>query len=722
MTGMFITRRQKHRWLCHRYLPSILLPIFFALGVLLSHPLGAATQPTLDAVDINTLPGGGLQLLFRLSEPATVPRSFTINEPARIVLDFLNTHNGLSVRQRAIESGVAEKITVLEGDDRTRASVNLSRLVPYTVTAQGNTVLLNLDAGALAPTRTPISSAEPAVPRRLENVDFRRGPLGEAIIQIKLSDASIPADVRQEGNQIIADFSGANLVRGQQRRLDVTDFATPVTLVDAMNRGNDARIVLQPTGTYEYLAYQADELYTIEVKPVQEEEQEDEFNPRKQKTYTGDLLSLNFQDIEVRAVLQILADFTGQNVVVSDSVKGNLTLRLQNVPWDQALDIILRTKGLTMRQSGNVMYIAPTEEVAAREKLELEARKTVEELVPLRTELIQVNYAKAKDLADLLKQSQGEATSSLMSSRGQVSVDERTNTLLVQDTPDKLSEIRNLVTRLDVPVRQVLIESRIVIATDSFSKELGIRWGFSGVRERDGGIITTTGSLAGTDGIVNNAIQNIQNTGQPFPVTVPNLTDRLGVNLGTEKNPFGRIALALLGKDYLVDLELSALQAEGQGEILSNPRVITADRAEASIKQGFEVPYVTPATANNPATVQFKEALLSLQVTPQITPDGNIIMDLKINRDDPDFANTVEGNPALNRREIISQVLVGNGQTIVLGGVFERNSNNRVDKVPLLGDLPGIGRLFQRRINADDKRELLIFVTPQIIKENIAAR
>jgi type IV pilus assembly protein PilQ len=697
----------------------------------------AAADTVLKELDTTTLPGGQLQIRFHLSQPlAAPPASFTINEPARIVIDFPDTRSGLSSRQQAISSGVAEKVNVLQGSGRTRASINLTRLVPYKVRTEGNTVLLTLEAGAVAKV-TP-STGTAAVPRgSVGNIDFHRSPEGGAVISFKLSNPAIPVDVRQEGNQIVVDFQGALLPVGQQRRLDVTDFATPVNRVDALNQGNNARITIQPTAPFEYLAYQADDLYTIEVKrPKKEEERETD---ARKKVYTGELLSLNFQNIDIRAVLQIISDFTGQNVVVSDSVQGNLTLRLQNVPWDQALDIILRTKGLTMRQNGNVMYIAPTEEVAAREKLELEARKTVTELVPLRTELIQVNYAKASELAALLKGqvkttgyqekpgapgAGGEATgvgSSILSPRGQVTVDPRTNSLLVQDIPEKLTEIRDLITRLDRPVKQVMIDSRVVIANDDFSKELGIRWGYTGVTSNDGGkgIVGTTGTLEGTSTMVNSAVTNLNTTGQINPIALPPLAERIGVNLPVT-NPFGQIALAILGKNYLVDLELSAMQSEGRGDVLSNPRVVTTDRAQAVILQGRQIPYQT--VSQNGTQTEFKDAVLELTVTPQITPDDRIIMDLDVKKDEVGAnvgSSTGAQIPSIDKREVKTQVLVNNGDTVVLGGVFEQTTDNTIDKVPFLGDLPAIGWLFKRKSNTDTKRELLIFVTPQILKEGL---
>jgi type IV pilus assembly protein PilQ len=712
--GMPLNKRQQRRFVAR------LRTHLMVLGAMLfSCSVSFAQETVLETVDINNLAGGGVQLRFQLSEPLPAPpNSFTINDPARIVLDFPNTRNGLRTRNRTIDSsGVAESINVLEGGDRTRASIRLARLVPYTIRSEGDSVLLTMEAGAASAAPNVGAGSASPVAGTVSNVDFRRGPAGGGLITMTLSDPNIPVDVRQEGNQIIAEVRGANLGRGQQRRLDVTDFATPVDQIDALNQGENARITIQPTPPFEYLAYQADEQFTIEVKPVEEQPIDDEVDPRR-RTFSGELLSLNFQDIEVRAVLQIIADFTGQNVVVSDTVQGNLTLRLQNVPWDQALDIILRTKGLTMRQNGNVMYIAPTEEVAARERLELEARKTVTELVPLRSELIQINYAKASEFAALLKSAGEGDEASLLSPRGQVTVDPRTNTLLIQDIPDKITEVRNLITRLDRPVQQVLIDSRVVIANDDFRKEIGVRWGFTGVDDNgDNGIITTTGTLEGTGGIVDDAVGNLQDSGQPFPVNLPSLNQRLGVNLGAS-DPFGSIALAILGKDYLVDLELSALQAEGRGEILSNPRVVTADGAEASIRQGREIPYQT--ISEEGVNIEFKKAELELTVVPQITPDNRVIMDLVVKKNEQGATVTTSTGaaiPAIDTREIATQVLVDNGQTVVLGGVFEQTSNNTTDKVPLLGDIPGVGRLFQRRTNSNIKRELLIFVTPQIVRE-----
>ena len=753
MAIRFVNKGRQGQWAGGMGVPFWLMVIGLVWGVVLAGSWPGAMaqdtdeQPVLQAVDISPLAGNRLQLRFRLSAmPKVAPSSFTINDPARIVLDFLGTTNGLSARQQAINVGVADRLSVLEGADRTRASLNLARLVPYNVQVQGNAVVLTLESAGVSSAKAPAVSATTSVaaagPKRSEapppaggvrnvrDVSFKRGPGGQGVITLKLSNPNIPVDVRQDGNQILADFQGAALPRGQERRLDVSDFATPVTMVEALNRDGNARLTVRPNPPFEFLAYQANDLYVIEVRPptpktTAEEEKEAEFDPSKKK-YKGDLLSLNFQDIEVRAILQILADFTGLNIVVSDSVKGNLTLRLQNVPWDQALDIILRTKGLAMRQNGNVVFIAPTEEVAAREKLDLESRKTVQELVPLRTEVIQVNYAKAGQLATLLKQTgEKDKSQSMLSARGSVVPDEATNSLVVQDTPDRIAEVRNLITKLDRPTKQVMIDSRVVIASDDFARDIGVRFGVTGVNTSGGNVGAVSGGLAGTNAILNSAAQNLITTGQPFPVAIPPLIDRIGAPFGA--TPGGgtpaKLALAILGADYLVDLELSALQTEGKGEVLSNPRVVTADFKKAVILQGRQIPY-SEVDDNGKVTTMWKDAVLKLEVTPQITPDDRVRMDLKITKDDVgQIVPQATGGfvPSIDKREVDTQVLVNNGETVVLGGVFEQNKSKGQNKVPLLGDIPLLGYLFQNNNTNTVKRELLIFVTPQILKEGAAS-
>ena len=549
--------------------------------------------------------------------------------------------------------------------------------------------------------------APQGIAKGITNVDFKRGPNGEGRVVVDLTSTTISTDVWRENEMIQVEFIGSQLPEALQRRLDVSDFATPISFIDTIQDGSTIKMSITANGEFEHLAYQTDKVYTIEVAKISREEEE---KRRKAKFgFTGERLSLNFQDIEVRSVLQLLADFTGLNLVVSDSVTGNLTLRLKNVPWDQAMDIILKTKGLAQRRAGNVILVAPTDEIAAREKLELEARRQVEELEQLRTEFIKVNYAKAVDMAELLNLKDN----AILSPRGSVSVDSRTNTLLIKDTLSSLASVRQLLIELDIPIRQVLIESRVVIANDDFSKELGVRFGVSndsfGSNQSGTGVTTagTLGSTSGTTGLINS-------TGN----TLAGGSDGLNVNMPLQ-SPAGSIALALtkLPLGTLLELELSAAQTEGRGEVVSSPRVITADSHTASIEQGIEVPYLE--LNNGRATLKFRKAVLSLKTTPQITPDDRIIMDLEVHKDsrgeDVSFGEGLFA-PTINTREVQSQVLVDNGQTVVLGGIYETTQSTQVTRVPFFSELPLIGNLFKSTIARDDRSELLIFVTPKILQ------
>ncbi len=700
---------------------SVLPRILAAVGLALFAGSGLAAMPSaakLQDVDIMTLAGGQVRLGFQFEGVVPEHESFTISDPARIVVDFMDTTNSVSQRFRRVSSGMLESLTVSEAGNRTRATVKLARMVPFEVQRQGSVISVTIAAGgngAAQVTPTAVKAkAMPADDRKEVSVDFRRGAEGQGVVAITLPTQVAGIDVRQEGDRIVADFPGLKIPRAEERRLDVTDFATPITSVDIFNYTGGSRLVVATGSPFEYLAYQSDELYTVEVKPLEPETTAETGGSRLQREFAGEPLSLNFQDIEVRAVLQILADFTGLNVVVSDSVQGNITLRLKNVPWDQALDIILKTKGLSMRENGNVLLIAPTEEIAAREKLELEALQATEELEPLRSELVQVNYAKADEIAELIKS--GETT--ILSPRGTINVDPRTNTMIVQDITSKIVEVRELVNDLDRPVRQVMIDSRVVVADDDFSKELGVRWGFAGsvgAQSSSGG---TSGSTAGSE----RSAQANRN-GVDVADAGIGLAERLGVNLGTTRSPFGRIGLTILGTDYIVDLELSALQAEGRGEVLSNPRVVTTNRKQATIEQGVEIPY-QEASSSGATSVSFKKAVLALDVTPQITPNDRVIMDLVVKKDTVGEnvpSGTVGGFiPSIDTREVETQVLVNDGETVVLGGIYERSQVEDVDKVPFLGDLPGLGQLFRRNFIQDDKAELLIFVTPKIVREAFA--
>jgi type IV pilus assembly protein PilQ len=678
----------------------------------------AANQ--LKDIQVTPLAGNRVELRLVTSGPATAPLAFTIDNPARISLDLKGTSLALASRRKDVKVGPLDTILAAEADGRTRVVLNLDRMVPYDTRVEGNAVVVTLGGTSAADTAVasfPASTpTAPAAGRQISNVDFRRGDNGGGRVVITLSDAGTPVDVRKEGDRIILAFNGTALPDSLLKRLDVSDFATPVNLIESTRTPGGARISIAAKQPFEELAYQSGNVFNVEIAPVAKKAVESKptlFS--KDREYTGERLTLSFQDIETRAVLQLLADVSGRNIVVSDTVQGNVTLRLQNVPWDQALDIVLATKGLDMRQNGGVIIVAPADEIASREKADLEARKEIRELEPLLSEYVQVNYAKASALADLMKGSKGN---SLLSERGSVGIDERTNTLLVQDVAERIAEIRRLVSTLDIPVRQVLIESRIVIVRDDFSRDLGIRWGVTAVADRSNGLLAVTGSGNGANTIVNSGISNINSSGQPFPVAIPAQADRYNVNLPVA-NPAGRLALALLDDDFLVDLELSALQAEGRGEVVSSPRVITANQKQASIRQGVEIPY-QEAASSGATTTQFKEAVLSLTVTPQITPDDRIILDLEVTKDSVGAVVTNERGgsvPSIDTRAINTQVLVNNGQTVVLGGIYETEESEDYTKVPFLGDIPGVGALFRSTRKVSNKSELLIFVTPKILRE-----
>ena len=695
-----------------------------ALGALAS-ARAVAADPTgviLQAIDVQTLPGQQLQLTMRLSGPAPQPLSFTIDNPARISFDLPNIGLALPSRRIDVHQAGLDTILAAEGKDRTRLVLNMDKLVPYDTRVEGNNIIVMLgsanhqSAVAAAGGAPPSSGASTAAARAIRSIDFRRGADGAGRIIVKLTDPHTPINLHQVGNQIVVELAGAELPQNLMRRYDAADFGTPVSSFDVTRAGDGTRIVVDAIGDYEQLAYQSDDQYVIEVQPRRKAVAASDEKPQ----YTGERLTLNFQDIETRAVLQLLADASGQNIVVSDSVTGNVTLRLQNVPWDQALDIVLRTKGLDKRRQDNVIIVAPSEELAAREKSELAAKKDIAELTPLRSEYLQVNYAKASDMAALIK-SQGR---SLLSLRGNVAVDDRTNTLLLQDTAERLADIRRLVATLDIPVRQVLIESRIVIVNDDFTRELGAILGFTGITKNGAnGLVTTTGTAAGTDTILGSGLTNLQATGSPFPVSVPTgatVANRYNVNLPAT-TPAGSIALGVLGADYMVDLELSAAQTETRAEIISSPRVITANQKEATIEQGVEIPY-QDAASSGATTVQFKKAVLSLKVTPQITPDNRIILSLDVKDDSVGTVVVASGGinvPSIDTREISTQVLVNDGQTVVLGGILATTHRTDETKVPFLGDVPILGNLFKTSTKTNDKDELLIFVTPKILREGV---
>ncbi len=679
---------------------------------------GSGTNVELEDITVVNLSGDRPQMTLRFNKPPAKPAAFTIDDPARIALDFPGTISKLAWKNKAINLGLASSVSVVESANRTRVVLNLVKLVPYEAKVENNSVVLTVKSDLAQTPRSALaapSSADTST-SLIKNIDFRRGDNGAGRVIVTLSDPNIVVDTRESGGQIFIEFANTSLPTELRQRLDVIDFATPVQFIDAGTRDNSAQLSITPKGVYEYLAFQSESTFTVEVKPLSKEQKE--AAKREEEQFTGERLSLNFQDIEVRAVLQLLADFTSLNIVTSDTVQGNLTLRLQNVPWDQALDLILKTKGLGMRRSGNVIMIAPTEEIATREKLEIESKKQVEELAPLQSELIQINYAKASDLVALLH----SQDKTLLSERGKVSVDERTNTLIVLETTDRLASIRKLVAKLDIAVRQVLIESRIVIAHNDFARDLGVRFGATGTRNSSNNLIVGTGTGAGADSMVNSAISNQQtNTnGSPYPIAIPAAGNRYNFNLPAGGTA-GSIAFAILGRNTLLDLELSALQQEGRGEVISSPRVITSNQKEAVIKQGTEIPY-QEAASSGATSVSFKEAVLSLTVTPHITPDDRIRMDLKVTKDSVGQVVPTAGggsNPSIDKREISTQVLVQSGETVVLGGIHEQEKRETTAKIPFFGDLPFIGVLFRRNSTVDQNTELLIFVTPKVLKDNL---
>jgi type IV pilus assembly protein PilQ len=693
------------------------------------------TPNKLESIDVQNLSGQQVQLTLHHSSPPSEPVAFTIDNPARISLDLANTALALPSRRVDVRSGGVDSVLAAEAAGRTRLVLNLDRLLPYTTRVSGNDVIILVGGASASPVAAAAASsgasgspvartAAPSGPRAIRGIDFRRGSGGTGRVIVRLSDPHTPASLRQLGNQIVVDFAGAEVASNLARRYDAGDFATPVSGFDVVRVGDGVRLAISATGDFEHLAYQSDDQYVVEVQPARKAAAKID----EKRVYTGERLTLNFQDIETRAVLQLLADASGQNIVVSDSVSGSVTLRLQNVPWDQALDIVLRTKGLDKRRNDNVIIVAPTEELASREKAELAAHADVQDLSPLRSEYLQVNYAKAADLANLIK-SQGNGGSGLLSKRGTVSVDERTNTLLLQDSSDRLEDIRRLVGTLDIPIRQVQIEARIVIVSDDFSRELGARAGFSGFDTygQGTGLGYTSGSALANDQAIADFLERANdadplNDGVPFVFSESEgvAPPRYNVNLPVA-SPAGSLAFMLLGADYLVDLEISAAQSEGRGEVISTPRVITANQREASIEQGVEIPYQESASSGA-TTIQFKKAVLALKVTPQITPDNRIILDLNVKKDS--VGQVIVGGagqqvPSIDTREITTSVIVNDGQTVVLGGILETERRETEKKVPYLGDVPVLGRLFKTTGKTNNKDELLIFVTPKILREGV---
>jgi len=673
---------------------------------------GLANAVTLEDVSFSSLSGDRVEVTLAFDGQPPEPTGYTIERPARIAVDLRDTTSGLDSRNISLGGGNAQSMTVVETKDRTRLIFNLAELAPYETVRTQNSLVVTIGsqgsgvaASGSTSSSTPMTTASggqsvSSAGNDLAGVDFRRGQNGEGRVIVDLGSANASVDLSELGGKIRLTMDGTSVPDDLRRRLDVTDFATPVTRVDTYTEDGNAVVEIRPEGNYDYIAYQSGSQFTVSVERLTEEEAE---SRREEKfPYTGDKLSLNFQDIEVRSVLQLIADFTGLNLVASDTVSGSITLRLQNVPWDQALDLILKTKGLDKRQIGNVLLVAPADEIAAREKLELETSKQIAELAPVRLDIIQVNYAKAADVVELIR-----ADEELISSRGFVSSDARTNTISVRETSEKLDEIRRLVSTWDVPVRQVSIEARIVRAQTNVAENLGVRWGGAAYDVSGDNVF----SVGGSQNAVEEARQAAGGTNNT--ITFP---DALAVDLGVTGQGASSFAIGLGSDDFLVDLELSALESDGQAEVVSQPRVVTADRQTARIKSGEEIPY-QKASSSGATSVSFKEAVLALEVTPQITPDDKIIMDLVVNQDSR--GEVTAGIPAINTNEVTTQVLVGNGETVVLGGIFQSEVTTTTTKTPFLGDIPYLGRLFKRTEHIDERSELLIFITPKIIKSDL---
>ena len=684
--------------------------------------------------------GGGDVVRVEFSEPiAAQPAGFAVQAPPRVAIDLPGVTNGLGRSMVELGQGNVRSVNVASAGDRTRLVLNLKQAANYRTQIQGNVMLVLLDGAQAGPTASPGAGGQPVHFASSQNqeqlairdIDFRRGPDGAGRVVVSLADTQVGVDLRQQGQTLVVEFLRSTLPEKLRRRLDVSDFGSPVQSVSTVQAGDRVRMVVEPRGAWEHSAYQTDTQFVLEVRPVR-------MDPNKLSQgpgYRGEKLSLNFQNIEIRSLLQVIADFSSFNVVTSDTVSGNVTLRLKDVPWDQALDIILQAKGLGMRKSGNVLWIAPKEELAAKEQVDLEAKKKIAELEPLRTQSFQLNYTKDEDVAKSLV---GNSTAAgggggggnsnntrILSPRGSVLFEQRTNQLFVSDIPSKLEEVQQMITKIDIPVRQVLIEARIVEADDKFGRALGVKLGVADLRGLRGGIPGY--SVGGSNYVsiggnyTNTGIQTGQtaNTADSYNNTqVVNLPAN-STSISTESAANIALTLFSASANRFLNLELSALEAEGKGKIVSSPRVITADQIKAEIEQGEEIPYLVASTAGN-TSVQFRKASLRLEVTPQITPEGNVLLDVAVYKDSR--GDTTTAGPVINTKRAKTQVLVENGGTVVLGGIFTQNDRDEVNKVPFLGDIPYVGNLFKNRVRYSNRTELLIFITPKVVTDRASAR
>ena len=728
----------------------------------------AAVDNRVTDIDFTSLSSDQFEISLQFSQRPPQPKSYEIAEPARLVLDFADVQSQLAKKKYPLSFENARDAVVVSDGSRTRLIVNLNESAPFITRIEGDRLMVKVgaDQSANATSAMPIAStyAQGSDDRRadftelsaaLTGVDFRRDAQGAGLIKLDLSDPAVNIDINKTGSKIRLEFYQTELPDHLDRRLDVVDFATPVTAIDTMQLGSTTVVTIEAEGQYDYLAYQADKQYMVSVKPLTAAEVE---LHNKKFDFTGDRLSLNFQDIEVRSVLQLIADFTSLNLVASDTVTGSITLRLDKVPWDQALEIVLKAKGLDKRQEGNVLMVAPAAEIAEQERLQVEANKQLQELAPLETAFVRIKYADAAEIFELFTAddsqsgqsggaTEGNATTSILSERGSAIVDERTNTIILTDTEEKINEFKRLISEIDVPIKQVLIEARIVIANTDFKKELGVTWGLAGLDKLSGGQFSSasgdrslgfSGRRSGLTpgaGVVETFTYQadeveVDDGPDGLPFTADDITtvtqnydfglgDSLAVDLGVS-NPTGSFSLGYLTDNFLIDLELSALESDGYGEIVSQPKVLTGDKQQAVIKSGTEIAY-QKATSSGATSIEFKEAVLQLEVTPQITPDNRIIMDLLVSQDSVG-AFTPTGEPSIDITQIETQALVGDGQTLVLGGIFQTEEVKGTEKVPMLGDIPFLGKLFRNDLRNIEKREILIFITPKIIDDNLLDR
>lgn len=744
----------------------------FLLLVIL--PVFAWGEAKVTDIEFASLPGEQFEIKLLFTEKPPRPKAYEISKPARLILDFPGVGSSLTQKKYALGFENARDAVIVSDDNRTRLIVNLSETAPYKTEIADNSLILRVGSGAIdSQTAGAFSSgsyssgSETALDKKAQSysdilaaelavteVDFRRSSDGSGTITIGLSQPSVNVDIDRDSRQIKLSLYQTALPERLDRRLDVIDFATPVQTIDSVQEGTTTVVTIEASGQYDYLAYQADGQYVVNIKPLSDAEVEEQ---SKKFAFQGERLTLNFQNIEVRSVLQIIAEFTSLNLVASDTVTGSITLRLDNVPWDQALEIILKAKGLDKRQEGNVLMVAPAAEIAEQERLQVEANKQLQELAPLETAFVRIKYADAGELFELFTaRSEGEqlgggsregnATSTILSERGSAIVDERTNTIILTDTEEKINEFKRLISEIDVPIKQVLIEARIVVANTDFKKELGVTWGLAGIDKLAGGQFSsatgdrTLGFSGRRSGLTPGAgvVETFTYSADEVDTTGPDgqagtaddvtvvtqnfdfgLGDSLAVDLGVD-NPAGSFSLGYLTDNFLIDLELSALESDGFGEIVSQPKVLTGDKQQAVIKSGTEIAF-QKATSSGATSVEFKEAVLQLEVTPQITPDNRIIMDLLVSQDSVG-AFTPTGEPSIDITQIETQALVGNGQTLVLGGIFQTEEVDGTEKVPLLGDMPFLGRLFRNDLRNIEKREILIFITPKIIDDSLLDR